>query len=97
MQLQRDTADALDSMEDTRRSMAVYRDGHDLQNRIRESRFTANGNRLQPKAPHTKADLNERLHERLLCYNQHSIPIGFYYANQVVGKTPLLRWTDQQG
>jgi hypothetical protein len=24
--------------------------------------------------------LNVRLHERLLCCNQHSIPIGFYYA-----------------
>ncbi len=80
MQLQRDTADALESTEDTRRSMAVYQDGHDLQDRIRESSFTANGNRLQLKAPHTQADLNERLHERLLCYNQHSIPIGFYYA-----------------
>ncbi len=60
--------------------MAVYQDGLDLQDRIRESCFTANGNRLQPKASHTQADLNVRLHERLLCYNQHSIPIGFYYA-----------------
>jgi hypothetical protein len=25
-------------------------------------------------------DLNVRLHERLLVFNQHSIPIGFYYA-----------------
>jgi hypothetical protein len=80
---QRETADALESMEDARRSMAtsIYQDGHDLHDRIQESCFTANGNRLQPKAPHTQADLNERLHERLLCYNnQHSIPIGFYHA-----------------
>jgi hypothetical protein len=80
MQLQKDTSEALDNMEDTRRSMAVYRDGDYLQDRIRESSFTADGNRLQPKAPHTHADINERLHERLLCYNQHSIPIGFYCA-----------------
>ncbi len=79
-QLQKETTEALESMEDTRRSMAVYQDGHDLQDKIRESCFTANGNRLQSKAPHIQADLNVRLHERLLCYNQHSIPIGFYYA-----------------
>ncbi len=80
MQLQKETAEALENMEDTRRSMVVYQDGLDLKDRIRESCFTANGNRLQPKASHTQADLNVRLHERLLCYNQHSIPIGFYYA-----------------
>ncbi len=34
----------------------------------------------QNKAPYTQADISERLHKRLLCYNQHSIPIGFYYA-----------------
>jgi hypothetical protein len=80
MQLQKKTAEVLENVEDTRRSMAVYQDGPDLQDRIRESCFTANGNRLQPKASHTQADLNVRLHERLLCYSQHSIPIGFYYA-----------------
>jgi len=32
------------------------------------------------KASHTVIDLNVRLHERLLIFNQHSIPIGFYYA-----------------
>jgi hypothetical protein len=32
------------------------------------------------KASHTVVDLNVRLHERLLIFNQHSIPIGFYYA-----------------
>jgi hypothetical protein len=67
-------------MEDTRRSMAVYRDGDDLQDRIRELSFTVHGNRLKPKAPHSHADVNERLHEHLLCYNKHFIPIGFYYA-----------------
>ena len=80
MQLQKKTAEVLENVEDTRRSMAVYQDGLDLQDRTRESCFTANGNRLQPKASHTQADLNVRLHERLLCYTQHSIPIGFYYA-----------------
>ncbi len=78
MQLQKETAEALENMEDTRRSMALYQDGLDLQDRIRETCFTANGIRLQPKASHTQADLNVRLHERLLCYNQHPIPIGFY-------------------
>jgi hypothetical protein len=54
--------------------------GDDLQDRIRELSFTADGNRLKPKAPHSHADINERLHERLLCYNQHFIQIGFYNA-----------------
>ena len=60
--------------------MAVYRDGPDLQDRIRNSCFTSTGFRLQMKASHTVIDLNVRLHERLLIFNQHSIPIGFYYA-----------------
>ncbi len=80
MQLQTDTAEALDNMEDTRRSMAVYRDGDDLRDKIRELNFTADGSRLNLKAPHSHADINERLHDRLLCYNQHFIPIGFYNA-----------------
>jgi hypothetical protein len=80
MQLQKDTVEALENLEDTRRSMAVYRDGPDLQDRIRNSCFTSTGFRLQMKASHTVSDLNVRLHERLLVFNQHSIPIGFYYA-----------------
>ncbi len=60
MQLQKETAEALENMEDTRRSMAVYQNGLDLQDRIRETCFTANGNQLQPKASHTQADLNVR-------------------------------------
>jgi hypothetical protein len=80
MQLQKETAEDLENLEDNRRSMAVYQDGLDLQDRIRESCFTASGRRLQPKASHIQADLNVRSHERLLCYTQHSIPIGFYYA-----------------
>jgi hypothetical protein len=80
MQLQKETPEVLENLEDTRRSMAVYQDGLDLQDGIRESCFTASGSRLQPKASHIQADLNVRLHERLLCYTQHSIPIGFYYA-----------------
>ncbi len=80
LQLQKDTVEALENLEDTRRSMAVYRDGPDLQNRIRNSCFTSTGFRLQMKASHTVSDLNVRLHERLLIFNQHSIPIGFYYA-----------------
>jgi hypothetical protein len=80
LQLQKDTLEALESLEDTRRSMAVYRDGPDLQDRIRNSCFTSTGFRLQMKASHTVIDLNVRLHERLLIFNQHSIPIGFYYA-----------------
>jgi hypothetical protein len=79
-QLREDTSEALDNMEDTRRSMAVYRDGDDLQDITRELSFTADGKRLNPKAPHSQVDINERLHERLLCYNKHSISIGFYYA-----------------
>ncbi len=80
MQLQKDTVDALENLEDTRRSMAVYQDGPDLQDRIRNSCFTSTGFRLQMKVSHTVCDLNVRLHERLLIFNQHSIPIGFYYA-----------------
>jgi hypothetical protein len=80
LQLQKDTVEALESLEDTRRSMAVYRDGSDLQDRIRNSCFTSTGFRLQMKASHTVSDLNVRLHERLLVFNQHSIPMGFYYA-----------------
>jgi hypothetical protein len=80
LQLQKDTLEALENLEDTRRSMAVYRDGPDLQDRIRNSCFTSTGFRLQMKASHVVVDLNVRLHERLLVFNQHSIPIGFYYA-----------------
>jgi hypothetical protein len=80
LQLQKDTLEALENLEDTRRSMAVYRDGPDLQDRIRNSCFTSTGFRLQMKASHAVVDLNVRLHERLLVFNQHSIPIGFYYA-----------------
>jgi hypothetical protein len=80
LQLQKDTVEALENLEDTRISMAVYRDGPDFQDRIRNSCFTSTGFRLQMKASHTVCDLNVRLHERLLIFNQHSIPIGFYYA-----------------
>jgi hypothetical protein len=80
IQLQKDTVDALENLEDTRRSMAVYQDGPDLQDRIRNACFTSTGFRLQMKASHTVCDLNVRLHERLLIFNQHSIPIGFYYT-----------------
>jgi hypothetical protein len=80
MQLQKDTVDSLENLEDTRRSMAVYQDGPDLQDRIRNYCFTSTGFRLQMKASHTVCDLNVRLHEHLLIFNQHSIPIGFNYA-----------------
>jgi hypothetical protein len=80
LQLQKDTVEALENLEDTRRSMAVYRDWHYLQDRIRNSCFTSTGFRLQMKVSHTVCDLNVRLHQRLLIFNQHSIPIGFYYA-----------------
>ncbi len=75
MHLQKDTSEALDNMKDTRRSMT----GDDLQDRIREFSFTADGNRLQLKAPHTHADISERLHERLFAVLQSTL-----YSNGVL-------------
>ncbi len=57
--------------------MAVYRGGDDLTRRIRNQCFDKD---KIPLRPHKANDLLHRLHERLGCHTQHSIPIGFYYA-----------------
>ncbi len=47
--LKNDTNQALEDMEDTNRSMAVYRDGDDLPERVRTSCFTAGQHRWLPE------------------------------------------------
>jgi hypothetical protein len=45
---------------------------------LKSPKFT--GNHEAPLRPHKLNDLLHRLHERLGCRSQHSIPIGFFYA-----------------
>jgi hypothetical protein len=47
--LKNNTRQALEDLEDTNRSMAVYRDGNDLLERVRTSCFNAGQQRLLPK------------------------------------------------
>ena len=56
--------------------MAVYRGGEDLAQRIRAQSFSKDG----PLKPHKATDSLDRLHQRLGCHKQYSIPIGFFYA-----------------
>jgi hypothetical protein len=51
--------------------------GDDLLSRVRRRCFTKDGKALRP---HTMNDMLQKLHVRLGCHAQHSIPIGFYYA-----------------
>jgi hypothetical protein len=67
-------------MEDTNRSMAVYRDGEDLPERMHTLCFTIGRDRLHANDPHKLNDVNRELHERLACHKMHFIPVGFYYA-----------------
>jgi hypothetical protein len=76
--LQKEVDAALDQCEDSNRHMAVYRGGDDLARRIRAQSFDRDG--PQALKPHKATDSLHRLHERLGCHTQHSIPIGFYYA-----------------
>ncbi len=57
--------------------MAVYRGGDDLAQRIRIQSFDKD---KKPLKPHRATDSLHRLHERLGCHKQYSIPIRFFYA-----------------
>jgi hypothetical protein len=75
--LQKEVDAALEQCEDSNRHMAVYRGGDDLARRIRAQCFDKD---KIAQRPHKMSDSLHRLHERLGCHSQHSIPIGFYYA-----------------
>jgi hypothetical protein len=77
LDLKKDVEGALEQCEDSNRYMAVYSGGDDLARRIRQQCFAKDGT---PLRPHKLNDSLQRLHERLGCYSQHSIPIGFFYA-----------------
>ncbi len=70
--LQREVDAALEQCEDSIRHMAVYRDGDDLARRIRAQYFDKD---RTPLTPHRVNDSLHRLHERLGCHTQHSIPM----------------------
>ena len=76
--LQEEVDAALEQCEDSSKHMAVYRGGEDLAQRIRAQSFSREGNHAL--RPHKATDSLHRLHERLGCYKQYSIPIGFFYA-----------------
>ncbi len=67
----------LEELEDTNRSMAVYRDEDDLLERVRTLCFTAG---FLPKDAYKPMDDKTRLHARLACPKLYCIPVGFYYA-----------------
>ncbi len=75
-----DTKQALEDLEDTNRSMAVYRDGDDLLERVRTSCFTVGQQKSLPKDAYKPMDEKRGLHERLAFPKLHCIPVGFYYA-----------------
>ncbi len=76
--LQKEVDAALEQCEDSSKHMAIYKGGEDLAQRIRAQSFSKDG----PLAlrPHKETDSLHRLHERLGCHKQYSIPIGFFYA-----------------
>jgi hypothetical protein len=80
VELQKDTRRALEDLEDTNRSMAVYRDGEDLLERVQVSCFTQGQQRLLPKDAYKPLDGKTRLHARLAVPKLYCIPVGFYYA-----------------
>jgi hypothetical protein len=65
--LRSDTRQTLEDLEDTNRSMAVYRDVDDLLERVRTSCFTAGQQRLLPKDAYKPMDDKTRLHVPLAC------------------------------
>jgi hypothetical protein len=75
--LQKEVDEALEQSEDSNRHMAVYRGGDDIARRVRMQCYGKDGT---PLRPHKLNDMLQRLHVRLGCHSQHSIPIGFYYA-----------------
>jgi hypothetical protein len=76
-ELQSEVDSALEQCEDSNKHMAVYRGGDDLAQRIRTQSFDKD---KKPLRPHKATDSLHRLHERLGCHKQYSIPIGFFYA-----------------
>jgi hypothetical protein len=80
VELQEDTRGALEDLEDTNRSMAVYRDGDDLLERVRASCFTLGQQGLLSKDAYKPMDGKTRLHARLAFPKLYCIPVGFYYA-----------------
>jgi hypothetical protein len=77
VELQKEVDAALEQCEDSKNHMAVYRGGDDLARRVRNLCFDKDN---APLRPHKMSDTLRGLHDRLGCYSQHSIPIGFYYA-----------------
>jgi hypothetical protein len=80
IELQKDTKRALEDLEDTNRSMAVYRDGHDLLERVNLSCFTPSPMGLLSRQAYKAVDEKIRLHAILAFPNLYRIPVGFYYA-----------------
>jgi hypothetical protein len=80
IELQKDTKRALEDLEDTNRSMAVYRDGDDLLERVCLSCFTPSPLGLLSRNAYKAVDEKTRLHATLAFPNLYHIPVGFYYA-----------------
>jgi hypothetical protein len=80
IELQKDTKRALEDLEDTNRSMAVYRDGDDLLERVSLSCFTPSPMGLLSRQAYKAVDEKTRLHAILAFPNLYRIPVGFYYA-----------------
>jgi hypothetical protein len=80
IELQKDTKRALEDLEDTNRSMAVYRDGDDLLERVSLSCFTPSPMGLLSRQAYKAVDEKTRLHATLAFPNLYRIPVGFYYA-----------------
>ena len=80
IELQKDTKRALEDLEDTNRSMAVYRDGDDLLERVSLSCFTPSPMGLLSRNAYKAVDEKTRLHATLAFPNLYRIPVGFYYA-----------------
>jgi hypothetical protein len=78
--LKNDTKQALEDLEDTNRSMAVYLDGDNLLERVRTSCFTVGQQKLLPKDACKPMNEKRGLHERLAFPKLYCIPVGFYYA-----------------
>jgi hypothetical protein len=80
IELQKDTKRALEDLEDTNRSMAVYRDGDDLLERVNLSCFTPSPMGLLSRQAYKAVDEKTRLHATLAFPSLYRIPVGFYYA-----------------
>ncbi len=76
IELQKDTKQALEDLEDTNRAMAVYRDGDDLLERVRLSCFAPGPLGLLSKNAYKEVDEKTRLHATLAFPNLYRIPVG---------------------